>query len=222
MTSARGHRVATRDALEGKGPQRWPQKRLGRRLEEGTKADGGGYCRLQMPLRLAHAVRETVAGRRLDALEGGGGGRYPPPFQCIPGRNPGITHSPALLPGTRLHSCQRACKSLPWKARQYHPLDYVEVQWKLEDETMRWFRGVVCEENQPNSKYKLIAFDDGWMRLFRLPSPRARSPFCPARVQVFACDGRPGGADFKVVLPPLAHLTAVHSGAWQRGSLRVP
>ena len=72
-----------RDALEGKGPQRWPQKRLDRRLEEVAKAVGGGYCRLQMPLKLALAVRETVAGHRLGALEGGGG--YLPPFQCIAG-----------------------------------------------------------------------------------------------------------------------------------------
>ena len=76
--------VVARDAFEGKGPQRWPQRRLGRRLEEGTKAVGGGYCRLQMPLKRALAVRETVAGHWLDALEGGGG--YLPPFQCIPGR----------------------------------------------------------------------------------------------------------------------------------------
>ena len=52
-----------RDALEGKGPQRRPQERLGRRLEEVAKAVGGGYCRLQMPLKLALGVRETVAGR---------------------------------------------------------------------------------------------------------------------------------------------------------------
>ena len=71
-----------RDALEGKGPQRRPQKRLGMRLEEVGEAVGGGYCRLQMPLSLAVAVRETVAGHRLGALEEGGGGL--PPFQCIP------------------------------------------------------------------------------------------------------------------------------------------
>ena len=58
--------------------QRRPQKRLGRRLEEVAKAVGGGYCRLQMPLRLALAVRETVAGHRLGALPGGGGGVPPP------------------------------------------------------------------------------------------------------------------------------------------------
>ena len=40
-----------RDALDGKGPWRRPQKWLGRRLEEVTKAVGGGYCRLQMPLK---------------------------------------------------------------------------------------------------------------------------------------------------------------------------
>ena len=42
-------------------------------MEEVAKAVGGGYCRLQMPLRLALGVRETVAGHRLGALEGGGG-----------------------------------------------------------------------------------------------------------------------------------------------------
>ena len=67
-----------RDVLQGKGPQRRPQRRLGRRLEEGTKAVGGGYCRLQMPWRLALAVRGTVARHRLGALEGGGGGTSPP------------------------------------------------------------------------------------------------------------------------------------------------
>ena len=45
------------DALEGEGPQRRPQKQLGRRLEEVAEAVGGGYCRLQMPLRLALGVR---------------------------------------------------------------------------------------------------------------------------------------------------------------------
>ena len=75
-----------RDASEGKGPQRRPQKRLDRRLEEVAKAVGGGHCRLRMPLKLALGVRETVAGRRLGALEGGevpwrrpGGGGYLPP-----------------------------------------------------------------------------------------------------------------------------------------------
>ena len=46
-------------------------------LEEVAKALGGGYCRLQMPLKLALAVRETVAGHMLGALEGGAG--VPPP-----------------------------------------------------------------------------------------------------------------------------------------------
>ena len=66
----------------GEGTSEAAQRRLNRRLEEVAKAVGGGYCRLQMPLKLARAVRETVAGRRLGGLEGGG--RYPPPFQCIP------------------------------------------------------------------------------------------------------------------------------------------
>ena len=60
-----------RDELEGT---------LGSRLEEVAKAVGGGYCRLQMPSRLAFDVRKTVAGHRLGALDGergGGGGGSP-------------------------------------------------------------------------------------------------------------------------------------------------
>ena len=49
-------RGGRRDALEVKGPQRRPQKRLDRRLEEVAKAVGGGYCRLQVPLSMALAV----------------------------------------------------------------------------------------------------------------------------------------------------------------------
>ena len=64
-----------RDALDVKGPQRRPQKRLDKRLEEGAKAVGGGDCRLRMTLTRGLAVRGTVAGRRLGALEGG----VPPP-----------------------------------------------------------------------------------------------------------------------------------------------
>ena len=75
--------VGGRDALEGKGPQRRPQRRLYTRLEAVAKPLGGGYRRLQMPSRLALGVRGTVAGRRLSALEGGGG-TPPSPFQCIP------------------------------------------------------------------------------------------------------------------------------------------
>ena len=72
----------TSDALEGKGPQGPPQRRLDRRLEEVAKAVGGSYCRLQMSLRLALGVRETMAGHRLGALEGGG--VPPPPFPMHP------------------------------------------------------------------------------------------------------------------------------------------
>ena len=55
------------------GGPRCGQKSGWRRL---PKRLGGGYCWLQMPLSLALAVRETVAGRRLGALKGGG---LPPP-----------------------------------------------------------------------------------------------------------------------------------------------
>ena len=54
--------------VEGSRPQRRPQ----RRLEETAEAVVGGYCQLQLPFRLACGVRETAAGRRLDALKVGG------------------------------------------------------------------------------------------------------------------------------------------------------
>ena len=38
--------MGARQVLEGQGPPRPPQHRLGRRLEEVAKAVGGGYCRL--------------------------------------------------------------------------------------------------------------------------------------------------------------------------------
>ena len=50
---------------------RGPQRRLGRQLKEVVEAVGGGYCRLQMPFRLARAARGTVTGHELGALEGG-------------------------------------------------------------------------------------------------------------------------------------------------------
>ena len=53
------HEGPHRDVLEGKGPQRWPQRRLHRRLEEVAKAVGDGFCQLQMPLKLAPTVKET-------------------------------------------------------------------------------------------------------------------------------------------------------------------
>ena len=46
------HGRTPRDALEGKGPQKRFQKRLDGRLEGVAEAVGGGYCRLQMPLKL--------------------------------------------------------------------------------------------------------------------------------------------------------------------------
>ena len=77
------HDPEARDASEGEGPQRRPHRRLGRRLEEAAKAVGGGYCWLQMPLRLALGVRGTVTGHGLGA-PGGGGGGTPPPLPMHP------------------------------------------------------------------------------------------------------------------------------------------
>ena len=68
-----------------------PQRRLDRRLEEVAEAVGGGYCRLQMPLKLALAVRETVAGHRLGGLEG-----VTPPLHMHPWvRGPALSYCEA-------------------------------------------------------------------------------------------------------------------------------
>ena len=60
-------RGRVRDALEGKGCQRQPQKPVDRRLEEVAKVVGGGYCRLLMPLSLWHLLSRR---RWLDASLG--------------------------------------------------------------------------------------------------------------------------------------------------------
>ena len=65
--------------------------RLGETVEAApeavTQAVGGGcqrgYCRLQMPLKLAFAVKGTVTGHRLGTLEGGGGAS-PPSNASVP------------------------------------------------------------------------------------------------------------------------------------------
>ena len=77
-------RTSDRDRQGCIGRERNPkggggQKRLDRRLQEVA----GGYYRLQMPLRPALTVRGTVAGRRLGALEGGGGNPPLPMHPCL-------------------------------------------------------------------------------------------------------------------------------------------
>ena len=67
------HTLFRHHTLFGGGGSEAAQKRLGRRLEEVAEAVGGGYCRLQMPLKLALGVRE--AGR---------GGGVPPPLPMHP------------------------------------------------------------------------------------------------------------------------------------------
>ena len=108
----------------GHGPQGWPQRRLGRRLEEVAKAVGGGYCRLQMPFTQALAVRETVAGHRLGAVEGawvGGkaglcfavqkrGETPPPPEENFPARDQQLQCLLPLAPPV-----QRCANPLPMR-----------------------------------------------------------------------------------------------------------
>ena len=103
----------SRDAPEGKGPRRRPQWRLGRRLEGVAKAVGGSYCRLQMLLKLALGVRETVAGHRLGALEEGG--YLPPRLTGALPTPPLCQHSPRGVGtggGTRAHAPRAAVRAL--------------------------------------------------------------------------------------------------------------
>ena len=104
----RGGAAVCRGASEGKGPQRPSQRRLGRRLEEVAKAVGGGYCRLQMPLRLALVVRggqwlgigwapwRGLPPHHPMHPSGGGGGGSCPPVDSRPvgGLGPHTPHTP--------------------------------------------------------------------------------------------------------------------------------
>ena len=86
--AAAGHRLG---ALEGGGGGQGGFRRDGTSeaapeavrsaVGGGSKAVRGGFCQLQMPVKLAVAVRETVAGHRLGALERGG---VPPPLSMHP------------------------------------------------------------------------------------------------------------------------------------------
>ena len=114
-------------ALRRRGPRlsdeqtaemcRWVTPVLGRALVvEVAKAVGGGCCRLHMPLSLAPAVRGTVAGRRLGALDGGevpsphSNTSLPPPLlslsqrSVVPRSNGPQTHGASHCLGT-VHSC---------------------------------------------------------------------------------------------------------------------
>ena len=120
---------------EGEGSQRRPQQRLGGQLEEVAKAVGGGYCRLQMLLRPALAVRGTVAGHRPGALKKGV--PPPPPFpmhrcpppstapapssRCAP---PPLVHSPCPVlqsHSLRIATCGR-CTTPPPMGPKAHSL----------------------------------------------------------------------------------------------------
>ena len=106
----RRHAPTTRDALKGQRPRRRFRTRLGRRLEEVATAVGGGYWRLHMPLKLALAVRETVAGRRLGALEGRRGVPAPlPMLPCPPHplHRPSPTNAPSAAPLPSPRLCRR-------------------------------------------------------------------------------------------------------------------
>ena len=98
-------RSTTRYALEGKGPRRRPLRRLDGRLEEAAKAVGGRLLSVTNAIEAALGVRGTVAGHRLGALEGGGGGGLPPlplhPWAPLPRVLPGQgSGTPKDLPST--------------------------------------------------------------------------------------------------------------------------
>ena len=65
----------TRDALEGKGPQRRPQKRLDRRLEEVAKAIGGRVLSVTNAIEAGTCHRRHSGWDWLGALEGASNGQ---------------------------------------------------------------------------------------------------------------------------------------------------
>ena len=69
--------------IRREGAPKAAPEQLDRRLEEVARAVGGGYCRLQMPLKLAQGVRGTVVGHGLRAPEGWGG-TSPPSNASLP------------------------------------------------------------------------------------------------------------------------------------------
>ena len=86
----RGHQEGSQPAglhWKGEGPQRQPQRRLDRRLAKVAKAVGGGYCRLQMPLKVAlGSQRDSGWAQAGRPGRGGGGNPHPLPVHpCQPG-----------------------------------------------------------------------------------------------------------------------------------------
>ena len=65
---------------------------------------GGGYCRLLMPLKLAFAIRETVAGHTLGALEP----PPPPPSNPTPRPPPEVAEVAFWIPPQE-GGCPRQC-----------------------------------------------------------------------------------------------------------------
>ena len=65
------------------GMHRRPQKRLDRQLEEVAKAVGGGYCRLQMPLKLHLASGRQWLGIGPKFWHFGPPGSPPPPREGV-------------------------------------------------------------------------------------------------------------------------------------------
>ena len=93
---------------KGKGPQRRPQRRVDKRLEEAAKAVGGGYCRLQIPLKPALTARGTPKWR---VSAGGAKGRSSVQFWTPgPAMQAGVQRAGGIL-NSPFHSehCGYAC-----------------------------------------------------------------------------------------------------------------
>ena len=85
--------ASPRDAVQGKRTSEAAPEGVGQAV---GGAVGGGYCRLQMPLKLAFGVRGTVAGYRLGAVDQGEG-PLPPPLSNA---SLGSPANPAAAPPT--------------------------------------------------------------------------------------------------------------------------
>ena len=130
-----------------------------------AKAVGGGYCRLQMPLKLALAVRETVARHRLGALEGAlPMHTCPRPFEGhgIYCESDGVPRREAVVTGDAdvMDCVGGACAAAPasgkvpermWALLHCVRFDGLEVRWALRDTDHRRSRAAVSHGAPPGA-----------------------------------------------------------------------
>ena len=130
--------VGGRDALEGKAPQRRPQRRLGRRLEEVAKAVRGGRL-----LSVTNSIEAGTCRQRNNswAWAGRPGGGVPPPLQCIPWGGGGAPSQPPWAAQALSYEDDVHTDPLGRRATGHdneHPLTHAPGPTPLTPPTLSW------------------------------------------------------------------------------------